>query len=255
MSKKKIIGLFIPCYIDDFYPNVALSTLEILEAYGFDVDYPLNQRCCGQPFLNNGMKKEGGVFARNFLETFREYDYIVAPAGSCVATVRYRYKGFIEDSELDDFTPKVFELCEFLYDVIGVENLSFKHPFPYRVGLHNSCHPLRELELGSSSEQNIPQFSKIKAILSKVDGIDIVEPSKDECCGFGGTFSIQESAISAKMGRDRIRDHQNQAVDIITGVDRSCLMHMEGLARRDKTSMRFIHIAEILAGRVEGFDG
>ncbi len=251
----KRVGLFIPCYIDDFYPNVALSTLEILESYNFEVEYPMQQRCCGQPFLNNGMKEEGAKFAKHFLETFEKFDYVVAPAGSCIATARYRYSGLIDEKRLASFTPKLFELCEFLYDVVGIENLSFKSPFPYRVGLHNSCHALRELGLGSSSEQNIPQFSKIKAVLSRVEGIEIVDPSKDECCGFGGTFSIQESAVSAKMGRDRILDHKNQGVNIITGVDRSCLMHMEGLAKRDGTNIRFIHIAEILAGRVEGVDG
>jgi len=254
-DRGKKVGLFIPCYIDDFYPNVALSTLELLEAHGFDVLYPEQQRCCGQPFLNNGLREEGRDFARYFVETFEDYDYVVAPAGSCIATARYRYEGLVDAQRLDAFTPKLFELCEFLHDVVGVENLQLKHPFPHRVGLHNSCHALRELELGAPSELNIPHFSKIKAVLSRVEGIEIVDPARDECCGFGGTFSLQETAVSAMMGRDRIADHRAQGVDIMTGVDRSCLMHMEGLARRDGTPMRFLHVAEILAGQTEGSDG
>ncbi len=250
-GKEKRVGLFIPCYIDDFYPNVALSTLELLEAHGYEVEYPEGQRCCGQPFLNNGLKEEGADFARHFVATFEDYDYVVAPAGSCIATARHRYEGLVEADSLAALTPRLFELCEFLHDVVGVEKLQLKHPFPHRVGLHNSCHALRELRLGAPSELTIPHFSKIKAVLSRVEGITIVDPARDECCGFGGTFSVQEWAVSAMMGRDRIADHRQQGVEIMTGVDRSCLMHMEGLARRDGTPMRFLHVAEILAGRTE----
>ncbi len=254
-GRGKRVGLFIPCYIDDFYPNVALSTLELLETHGFEVEYPEGQRCCGQPFLNNGMLQEGAGFARHFVETFEPYDYVVAPAGSCIATARHHYEGLVEADRLAALIPKLFELCEFLHDVVGIENLQLHHPFPHRVGLHNSCHALRELELGAPSELNIPHFSKIKAVLSRVEGIRIVDPTRDECCGFGGTFSVQEWAVSAAMGRDRIADHRQQGVEIMTGVDRSCLMHMEGLARRDGTPMRFLHVAEILAGRTEVADG
>ncbi|ADV45302.1 (Fe-S)-binding protein [Nitratifractor salsuginis] len=251
----KRVGLFVPCYIDDFYPNVALSTLEVLEEHGFAVEYPRPQHCCGQPLLNNGLKEEAKDFAQHFVDLFEEYDYVVSPAGSCISTAKFRYEGLIKAQRLAAFTPKLFELCEFLHDVVGVENLKLKHSFPHRVGLHNSCHALRELQLASPSERNIPHFSKIEAVLSQVEGIEIVRPDRDECCGFGGTFSLQEHAVSAAMGRDRIADHRGKGVSIMTGVDRSCLMHMEGLARRDKTPMRFVHVAEILAGRTEVSDG
>lgn len=254
-AEGKRIGLFIPCYLDDFYPNVALSALELLEEHGFRVEYPRPQRCCGQPFLNNGLPGLAADFARHFVDLFEEFDYIVAPAGSCIATAKYRYEGLIDPQRLAALTPKLYELCEFLHDVVGVENLRLRHPFPHRVGLHNSCHALRELRLASPSECAIPHFSKIEAVLSRVEGIEIVHPDRDECCGFGGTFSLQEQAVSAAMGRDRITDHRGKGVSIMTGVDRSCLMHMEGLARRDKTPMRFVHVAEILAGRAEVRDG
>jgi len=109
---------------------------------------------------------------------------------------------------------------------------------------------LRELELASASELNIAPFSKIKAVLARADGLEIVEPLRDECCGFGGTFSVDEGAVSAMMGRDRIADHRRQGVEIMTGVDLSCLMHMEGLAKRDGTPMRFVHVAQLLSGRM-----
>ncbi|WP_456458497.1 (Fe-S)-binding protein [Nitratifractor sp.] len=245
------VALFVPCYVDDFYPQAALATLEILEAQGFGVEYPQPQRCCGQPFINNGLLDEGRAFATAFADLFEAYDYIVAPSSSCIGTAKYRYDSLLEPERHRKLAPKLYELCEFLHDVVGLERLRLEHPFPHRVGLHNSCHALRELELARPSELMIPHFSKIEAVLSRIEGIEIVHPERDECCGFGGTFSVQESAVSAAMGRDRIADHRRQGVEIMAGVDLSCLMHMEGLARRDGTPMRFVHVAQILAGRAD----
>jgi L-lactate dehydrogenase complex protein LldE len=243
------IGLFVPCYVNDFYPEAAISTLEILESHGFDVFYPEGQSCCGQPFFNNGMEREAKRLASRFVDMFGEYDYVVAPSASCVSAVRKHYPEISEDERYRGIGSRIYELCEFLHDVVGPGSLHFGVSFPYRVGLHNSCHAIRELGLATPGELNVPEYSKIKTVLSLVEGIEIVEASRDECCGFGGTFSIQEPEISARMGRDRISDHMANGVDIITGVDLSCLMHMEGLARRDGTSMRFIHVSRILAGR------
>ena len=242
------VALFIPCYINDFYPEAAISTLNVLEKAGCEVVYPENQSCCGQAFLNNGLVDEARKLADRFVDTFYDYDYIVSPGSSCISAVKHRYEGVSTDERYTLMRPRVYELCEFLHDVIGLDNLNFDTTFHGRVGLHNSCHGLRELELASPSELNIPHFSKIKALLSKVKGIEILEPSRDECCGFGGTFSTGEEAVSAMMGRDRIADHMKNGVEIITGVDLSCLMHMEGLAKRDGTPIRFVHIAQILAG-------
>ncbi len=245
----KRIGLFVPCYVNDFYPDAAMATLEVLEAHGFEVVYPEGQSCCGQPFLNNGMTHEAKELADRFVGLFCDFDYVVGPSSSCIGAVKHRYAGVTGDARYPLMRKKVYELCEFLHDVVGVENLKFPRPFPKRVGLHNSCHALRELELAAPSELAIPHYSKIKAVLSKVEGIEIVEPSRDECCGFGGTFSVQEPAVSAMMGRDRIADHRANGIELMAGVDMSCLMHMEGLARRDGTPMRFVHVAQILAGR------
>lgn len=142
---------------------------------------------------------------------------------------------------------RVFELFEFLHDVVGVENIPFKNPYPKRVGLHESCHAIRELDLATPSELVKPRYSKIEAILNKIEKLEIVRANKDECCGFGGTFSITQEAISVAMGRDRIKDHLSNGVDCITGVDMSCLMHMKSLSQKDKQNIEFIHSANILA--------
>ncbi|WP_201352811.1 (Fe-S)-binding protein [Hydrogenimonas urashimensis] len=246
----KRVGLFVPCYVNDFYPEAAFSTLEVLESLGFDVVYPENQSCCGQPFLNNGMVYDARKLAERFVDIFADFDFVVAPSSSCIGAVKHRYDGIVKDARYPLLRQRVYELCEFLHDVVGIENLRFQTPFRGRVGLHNSCHALRELGLAAPSELHIPPFSKVRAVLSKIEGLEVVEPSRDECCGFGGTFSIQESAVSAMMGRDRIADHRTNGVDIVAGVDMSCLMHMEGLAKRDGIPVRFVHVAQLMTGRV-----
>ena len=245
------VGLFIPCFVDDFYPEAAEATLEVLERVGCEVVYPPNQTCCGQPFFNNGLAEDARPLARRFARMFEPFDYVVSPGSSCVSVVRHRYGEVLDARRAASLAPRVYELCEFLHDVIGLDALRFPAPAtPLRVGLHNSCHGLRELHLARPSELNVPHFSKIRAVLARVPQLEIVEPSRDECCGFGGTYSIGEPEISAMAGRDRIADHRAAGVEIMTGVDMSCLMHMQGLARRDATPMRFVHVAQLLAGRV-----
>jgi L-lactate dehydrogenase complex protein LldE len=120
--------------------------------------------------------------------------------------------------------------------------------FPHRVSLHNSCHGVRELRLSSASELNVPRYSKIKSLLSLVEGVEVLEPERpDECCGFGGMFSVEVPAVSACMGREKLRRHVATGAAYVTGADSSCLMHMQGVARRERVPVRFIHVVEILA--------
>lgn len=244
------VALFIPCFVNELYPNVALSTLKVLEALGYSVEYPPNQSCCGQPYLNNGLVEEGEKFAIHFIDTFSEYDYIVSVGSSCVSTVRYRYSNILKKSldrvRYNNLQPKVYELFEFLYDVVGVENLPFKRAYKKRVGLHESCHALRELNLATPSEIVAPRFSKIEAILNQIEGLEIVRAKRDECCGFGGTFSVAQEAISVAMGRDRLDDHITNGVDCIVGVDMSCLMHLKALSDREGRGLEFLHAVNIL---------
>jgi L-lactate dehydrogenase complex protein LldE len=140
---------------------------------------------------------------------------------------------------------RVFELTQFLTDILKVETIEGN--FPHRVGIHISCHGQRGLKLSQMSELNAPYFSKPEQLLKGIKGLDLISLSrKDECCGFGGTFCVTEEAISVKMGQDRIKDHENHNVDYITGFDMSCLMHLEGILKRQKSPIKTIHIAEIL---------
>jgi L-lactate dehydrogenase complex protein LldE len=249
------VGLFIPCYIDQLYPDVGLATVEVLERFGACVDFPPAQTCCGQPMANSGCTDLAAPFAVKFLEVFGGYDYVVAPSGSCVAMVRHHYEEYLHGRPgFEELKHKTFELCEFLHDVLKVERV--EGSFPYRVGLHQSCHGLRELRLGASSERVEPRFNKVRRLLESLDGIELVELSRpDECCGFGGTFAVTEEAVSSMMGRDRIHDHLQAGAEVLTAADMSCLMHLEGLIRRDAAPLRVMHVAEILAGRATGLSG
>ena len=239
------IGLFIPCYINELFPDVALATYKLLKKYNLDVDYPTNQTCCGQPLYNSGCSNETKPCAKNFINVFKNYDYIVAPSGSCVAMVKHNYKKIDENASLVD--TKIYELVEFLVDIVKIEISDIT--FNARVGLHNSCHAHRELNLASKSELCESSYSKIVDLLQNVKGLHIVSPNRqDECCGFGGTFALNEVDVSTQMGHDRIEEHQENQVEYITAVDISCLMHMQGLIDRKKLPLKTIHIAQILLG-------
>jgi L-lactate dehydrogenase complex protein LldE len=244
------VGLFIPCYIDQFYPDVGLATLELLERFGCEVDYPEAQTCCGQPMANTGCWSDAAPLARKFIDLFQPYDAIVAPSGSCVAMVTHHYKTLVPDDDrsYQDVKKKTYELTQFLVDVLKVERLDVS--FPYRVGLHQSCHGLRDLRLGGCSERMENRDNKAVRLLSMVKGLELVPLQRvDECCGFGGTFAVSEEAVSCMMGNDRIRDHEQAGAQVITAGDMSCLMHLEGLLRRQKKPLQVMHLAQILAGR------
>ncbi len=232
------VALFVPCYIDQFYPQVAVASLELLEKLGCEVIVPKDQTCCGQPMANSGFASATEGCDTNFTNNFEGFDYIVGPSGSCVLHLK-------EHHPSEKIRNSVYEICEFLTDVLNVKSLSAK--FPHRVGLHQSCHGQRGLRLSSMSERNEKPFSKLQDLLSMVSGVEVVMPEReDECCGFGGTFCVSEEAVSVKMGQDRIKEHDANAVEYITGADTSCLMHMEGILRRQGSKVQVKHIVEIL---------
>ncbi|MFD3003762.1 (Fe-S)-binding protein [Pontibacter toksunensis] len=239
------VGLFIPCYVDQFYPNAAIATLELLEKLSVKVVYPSRQTCCGQPMANSGFEHLTKQSNNLFIENFRDFDYIVAPSGSCVLHMKDHLHSGKYPDESEAVRQKVYELTEFLTDVLKVNSL--KARFPHRVGLHQSCHGQRGLKLAQMSELVAPPFSKPEQLLSMVEGLELIELTrKDECCGFGGTFCVAEEAVSVKMGKDRVMDHLQHEAAYITGADMSCLMHMEGILRRQKSNVKVLHIAEIL---------
>jgi len=241
------VGLFIPCYVEQLYPQVGMATLRLLERHGVRAEYPEDQTCCGQPMANAGCSADAAPLARRFLRLFRDYEYVVAPSGSCVSMVRNHYGPLLTGERgFEHLQRSTFELCEFLVDVLKLARIDGR--FPHRVGLHQSCHGLRELRLGSGSERRVPGFDKVRSLLQQLEEIALVELQRpDECCGFGGTFSVNEEAVSCMMGKDRVADHERAGAEIITGADMSCLMHMDGLIRRGHKPIRVMHVAEILA--------
>ena len=238
------IGLFIPCYVDALYPEVGIATYKLLTSLGLEVFYPEKQTCCGQPMGNAGFQGMADNLAESFDGLFKDYDYVVAPSASCAAYVKLFHPNIL-DHECQA-AKKTMDVVEFLHDVLQVKSLPGR--FPHKVSIHNSCHGVRELGLSSPSEKNISRFSKIRDLLQLVEGISIYEPERvDECCGFGGMFSIEEPDVSIRMGTDKIKRHMATGAEYITGPDSSCLMHMQGIAKKQNMGIKFIHVVEILA--------
>ncbi len=226
------IALHVPCYINELNPEIARKTLLILRHFGLNVSVPKEQTCCGQPFINSGYKTS---LPNRFEEIFKDFDYIVSPSSSCVSTVR---------AQNLSVSNKTFELCEFLHDIVQIKAIAKN--YPKTIVLHNSCHSLRHLLEGMPSELNIPYFNKVKAVL----GSNIKEADRDECCGFGGIFSLKEGFISYVMGRNKLDDLKNKG-DVITGVDYSCLFHLKSIAEKDGDNIEIKHISEILYESLE----
>jgi L-lactate dehydrogenase complex protein LldE len=247
------VALFVPCYVDQLYPDVGLATVEILERLGLEVDFPKAQTCCGQPMANSGCTAAAAPLARRFVDIFADAEAVVCPSGSCVAMVRHHYDEYFAagDARAARVRGRTFELGEFLVDVLRVEKIAGR--FPHRVGLHQSCHGLRELRLGPASERMdgaAAPANKLRMLLAGLEGVQLCEVERpDECCGFGGTFAVAEEAVSCMMGQDRIIDHEKAGAEVLTAGDMSCLMHLEGLIRRQRRPLAVMHIAQILAGR------
>jgi L-lactate dehydrogenase complex protein LldE len=239
------VGLFIPCYVNQFYPQVGIATLELLEGLDCEVVYPLQQTCCGQPMANSGYESLTKDCNELFTKNFSAFDFIVSPSGSCVLHVKEHLHSAKNESAAAKVRANIYELTEFLTDVLQVENISAK--FPYKVGLHQSCHGQRGLHISQMSEVVAQPYSKPERLLQMVEGLELISLArKDECCGFGGTFCIAEEAVSARMGKDRVKDHVENGAEYITGADTSCLMHLEGILKRQKSKVQVKHIAEIL---------
>ena len=231
------IGLFIPCFIDLFYRDVGIATLELLEKLGHAVDYPAAQTCCGQPMGNAGFVAECAPVERLFERNFGGFEAIVCPSASCVHHVRN--KSGIDES----LKRRTYELVEFLHDVAGPDSLP-PAAFVHRVTLHNSCTALRSLGHEPAPETRVAFFSKPRALLARVAGLELVETERaDECCGFGGTFSVSEPAVSVRMGQDKVTRQRRCGADYVVSADMSCLMHQAGCAARMGNGPRYVHIA------------
>ena len=209
------IGLFIPCYINAIYPGVGMASYKLLTSLGLDVDYPLDQTCCGQPMANGGFERDSTELAKRMEGLFEKYDYVVGPSASCVVFVKEHYPRLLNREEHACISSRIYEICEFLYDVVKVDKLNAS--FPHKVSIHNSCHGERSLHLSSPSELMIPRYSKLRDLLSLVKDVEVFEPKRvDECCGFGGMFSVEEPATSVCMGQDKVHDHMSVSYTHLT---------------------------------------
>ncbi len=243
-----LISLFIACYNDTLFPETGKAVVSLLEKLGHEVDFPPAQTCCGQMHYNTGYRKDAVVMMQGFLETFKDAEVICIPSSSCVAMMREHYPKMAAQSKdpvliraIDDMLPRVFEFSELLVDKLGLTDVGAF--FPHTVTLHPSCHSLRSLHIGDKPAQ----------LLGNVRGLKLIELKEaDQCCGFGGTFAIKNPDVSAAMLSDKVTCVLDTRAEICTALDNSCLMHISGALTRQRTGVRCLHIAEILASTEQG---
>jgi len=236
------VALFVTCLVDQFAPEVAEATVQVLETVGLRVEVPAAQTCCGQPFLNDGFPREAAALARRFVRVFEPFEVVVAPSGSCVATVREFYPKLVGGGGWAErgraVAERTYELSEFLVRVLGVEDVGAR--FPYRVALHPSCHLLRGLGAADCA----------RALLRKVRDLQLVDLARPEaCCGFGGVFSVKFPEVSEAMMQDKLEDVRSTGAEVLVSTDAGCLLHLQGGLARRGGPLRCAHLAEVLAAR------
>jgi L-lactate dehydrogenase complex protein LldE len=237
---KRTVSLFIPCFVDQLLPQVAVDTVKVLRRLEYGVDYPEDQTCCGQPAFNTGYWNEARPCAEHFVRVFKNADVVVCPSGSCVTMIRTFYPDLLATSSLRAdavaIGSRTFELSEFLVKVEAVTQVGAT--FPHTVTYHASCHGLRELHLRDEPLQ----------LLRQVNGLTLIEmPRSEECCGFGGTFAAKFSDISAAMGNSKAESVAATGAEFVTAIDPSCLLHLQGILGKRQAATRTIHLASILA--------
>ncbi len=231
------------CVVDQVFPQVGIAVTEVLERLGYQVDFAAAQTCCGQPALNSGYPEEAARVARHFLDVFKDAEYVVAPSGSCASMITHHYEEiFAQDPERLEqsrrLRERVFEFSQFLLEVAQVESVGAR--FQGVVTYHDSCHALRELRLKAGPRR----------LLANVAGLTLREmEAAEECCGFGGTFSVKFPEVSGGMARTKIESIKKTEADAVVSVDSSCLMQLEGAMRRAGVPIRTLHLAEVLASR------
>jgi L-lactate dehydrogenase complex protein LldE len=233
----------VTCINDALYPDTGKAVVALLRRLGVDVEFPVGQTCCAQPMVNTGYLDEAVPVVRNFVDTFAGYDAVVTPSGSCAGCARHQHSIVARrsaDADLEsavaETSPKVYELSEFLVDVLGVTDVGAY--YPHTVTYHPTCHSLRMLGVGD----------RPRRLLEHVRGLTLVElPGAEECCGFGGTFALKNADTSVAMGADKARRVCDTGAEVLVAGDNSCLTHIGGLLARQRAGVRSVHLAEILA--------
>jgi L-lactate dehydrogenase complex protein LldE len=237
------VALMVTCLNDALFPDAGKAVVSLLRRVGVDVEFPQAQTCCGQPMVNTGYLDEAVPVIRTFVDAFAGYDYVVTPSGSCAGSARHQHALVARrsgDSGLEtavaEVAPKVLELTEFLVDVLGVTDVGAS--FPHTVTYHPTCHSLRMLGVGDRPLR----------LLREVRGIRLVDlPQAESCCGFGGTFAVKNADTSIAMGSDKARHVVASGAEVLVAGDSSCLMHIGGLLSRQRSGIRVMHLAEVLA--------
>ena len=238
------VSLFITCYNDTLFPETGKAVVRVLERLGHTVEFPAGQTCCGQMHWNTGYQAEALPLLERFVDQFQGAEAVVCPSTSCVGMMRDHYPMMAEqigDAKLiaavAELVPKVFEFSEFLTRRLGLEDVGAY--YPHRVTYHASCHGLRNLALGDGPMR----------LLKAVRGIDLVEiAGLEQCCGFGGTFAVKNAEVSSAMLAEKTTAILNTKAEACTACDNSCLMHIQGALHRQRTGVKTVHLAEILAG-------
>jgi L-lactate dehydrogenase complex protein LldE len=232
MTKPRV-SLFVTCVVDQMYPHVGIAMAEVLERAGYQLDVPKAQTCCGQPAFNSGYRQEAQAVAEHFRDVFAHAEYVVVPSGSCASMISHHF------AELKiEVTPKVYEFSKFLTDIAKIEDVGAR--FEGIVTYHDSCHALRDLRIKDGPRR----------LLRQVRGLELREmEAAEECCGFGGTFSVKFAGISGGMARTKIESIKRTGADTIVSIDSSCLMQLQGVISREGLKMKTMHLAEVLAAR------
>ena len=239
MMQKKV-SIFVPCFVDQLLPQVAIDTVKVLRRIGYSVDFPADQTCCGQPGYNTGYWDEARPCAERFVRVFKNAEVIVCPSGSCTTMVRKFYSQLLAGNSYGEeaaaIAHRTFEFSEFLVKIAGITDLGVS--FPHTVTYHASCHGLRELGIRDEPLQ----------LLRKVHGLKLVDMARlDECCGFGGTFATKFADISVAMGTSKAESITESGAEFVTSIDPSCLLHIQGILGRKESAAKTIHLASILA--------
>lgn len=242
------VALFTTCLIDAMAPEVARATVTVLERLGCKVEFPTGQTCCGQMHTNTGYPDMAAPMVGNHLDVFGDYEHIVAPSGSCAASIRHqhpwiaqRYLSPARAAQAEAMGARTYELSEFIVNVLGVTAVGAV--YPHRVTYHPACHGTRSLGLGELPLR----------LLRAVDGIGLVElPAAESCCGFGGTFALKNADVSSAMLTDKVRHILSTGSEVCTAVDASCLLHIGGGLSRNLAGTRTVHLAQILASTGAG---
>jgi L-lactate dehydrogenase complex protein LldE len=236
------VALFVTCLVDLYRPTVGFAAIKLLEDAGCRVEVPEAQTCCGQPAYNTGDRATARDLARNVIDTFLSYDYVVAPSGSCGGMIAHHYAGLFDDDpqyrgKAEALAAKTHELVSFLTDVMGVQGVTARYDGV--VTYHDSCSGLRELGIKAQPRK----------LLGSVDGVVLQElPDAEVCCGFGGTFCVKYPDISVRMVGDKAKRVRETGADTLLAGDMGCLLNMAGKLKRDGAPVKVRHVAEVLAG-------